>query len=89
MSDMTREQVLRLLSAELEKLGLTRLARMFGVEHNVPRGTHKAEAGAKVGDADTLDGHHAADFAMASHTHPGMITGDYDSDLKALYVSSE
>ena len=89
MSDMTREQVIRLLATELEKLGLTRLPKMFGVEHNVPRGTHKAEAGAEVGDADTLDGHHAADFALVSHTHPGMVTGAYDDEFKAIYVSSE
>lgn len=89
MNDMTREQVLRLITGELEKLGLTRLARMFAIEHNVPRGTHKAEAGAKVGDAETLAGHHATDFSLVGHTHPGMIAGDYDSELKALYVSSE
>jgi len=38
-------------------------------------------------NADMLDGHHAADFALVSHTHPGMITGDYDPEFKALYMS--
>lgn len=88
MTELKKGDIQKLLASELEKLGLTRLAKMFAVEHNVPRGTHKAEAGSKVGNADTLDGHHAADFAMASHTHPGMITGSYDDDYKALFVSS-
>ncbi len=90
MSDMTREQVLKLLAAELEKYGLTRLAKMFAVEHNVPRGTHKEGAIESAGgDADTLEGHPASDFALAGHTHPGSLSGTYDSDFKALYVSSE
>lgn len=90
MKELTRLEVQRLLSSELERLGLTRLARMFAVEHNVPRGTHKADViEAAGGDADTLQGHPASDFALAGHTHPGTITGSYDSGFRALYVSSE
>ncbi len=75
MSDMTREQVIRLLGAEIEKLGLTRLTRMFAVEHNVPRGTHKLAAG---GDAETLEGNPASAFAPFIHTHIG---GDVTSQV--------
>lgn len=90
MSDMTREQVLKLLSAELEKLGLTRLVRMFGVEHNVPRGTHKEQGAAGGVDAETLQGHPASDFIQtgqavtpaahaASHQASGSDVVDADT----------
>jgi hypothetical protein len=65
MNGMTREEVKRLLGAELDRLGLTRLAGMFAVEHSVPRGTHKEQAAAGGGDAETLEGHPASDFVQA------------------------
>ena len=88
MSELTKADVQRLLAAEIEKLGLTRLSRMFAVEHNVPRGTHKpADPAASTGiDADTLDGLHASAFALAGHTHSQYLSGDYDPDYKALVV---
>ena len=53
MSNMNKPDTQKLIAARLEELGLTRLSRMFSVEHNVPRGTHKA-AVAGSGDGDML-----------------------------------
>ncbi len=88
MSELTKADVQRIVAAKLEELGLARLSSMFGVEHHVPRGTHKAGAISSAGaiDADTLDGQHASAFALVGHTHSGSLSGDYDSDYKALVV---
>lgn len=45
MSDLNKLDIQKLIAARLEELGLTRLSRMFSVEHSVPRGTHKRGAG--------------------------------------------
>lgn len=87
MNELTKAEVQRLIAEKLKELGLTRLSGMFALEHNVPRGTHKAVT--ESVDADTLDGHHASDFAAANHTHAGMLTGEYDADFKSLCISTD
>ena len=41
MSDITREEIKKLIQAALDEKGLAKLPGMFSVQHNVPRGTHK------------------------------------------------
>lgn len=49
MNDMNKAEIQRIIDARLEDYGLTRLARMFAVEHNVPRGTHKTNPAGPTG----------------------------------------
>lgn len=71
MNDKNTPDIQKLIARRLEELGLTRLSRMFSVEHNVPRGTHKTIVIGTGGNADTLDDKHASDLALAAHQHPG------------------
>ena len=77
MNGLATPEIRRIISVELERLGLSRLSGMFAVEHNVPRGTHKVGAvEANSTDAETLDGHPASDFALSGHTHSLPAHGD-------------
>ncbi|HDT13372.1 MAG TPA: hypothetical protein ENO03_03345 [Candidatus Aminicenantes bacterium] len=91
MKELTKADIQRIVSAEIEKRGLSRLASMFAREHNVPRGTHKADAVAEAAsiDADTLDGLDASAFALVGHKHPEYLSGSYDAEYKSLCVSTE
>ena len=108
MNNLNKPDIQKLIAARLEELGLTRLARMFSVEHNMPRGTHKAgltgSAGGdmtkavydvdddgKVGqaaNADTVDGKHASDLALAAHAHPESDVTNLVTDLAGKAAAS-
>ena len=82
MNDMNKPDIQKLIARRLEELGLTRLSRMFSVEHNVPRGTHKTIVIGTGGNADTLDDKHASDLALAIHQHPG-------TDITSIVAAAE
>jgi len=97
MSDMNKLEIQKLIAARLESLGLTRIARMFAVEHNVPRGTHRAgAAGSGVGDMlksvyDTdndgmVDQAENADTVDGKHAN-SFLEGTYDSDFRCLLIT--
>lgn len=97
MSDMNKPDIQKLIAARLEELGLTRLSRMFSVEHNVPRGTHKAGvAGSASGDMlksiyDTdddgkVDQARNADTVDNKHASD-FLEGTYDSGFRCFLVT--
>lgn len=43
MNELKAADVQKIVATRIDELGLVRLARMFSVEHHVPRGTHKAD----------------------------------------------
>ena len=81
MNDMNKPDIQKLIARKLEELGLTRLSRMFSVEHNVPRGTHKTIVIGTGGNADTVDDKHASDLALAAHVHPESDVTNLVTDL--------
>ena len=95
MSDMNKLEIQKLIAARLESLGLTRIARMFAVEHNVPRGTHRAGIAGSGGDMtkaiyDTnddgkVDQAENADTVDGKHASD-FLEGTYDPDYKCLCV---
>ena len=96
MNNLNKPDIQRIIAARLEELGLTRLSRMFSVEHNVPRGTHKAGA-AGSGSGDMLksiydtdnDGRvgqaENADTVDGKHSSD-FLGGDYDADYRCLLI---
>lgn len=97
MSDMNKPDIQKLIAARLEELGLTRLSRMFSVEHNVPRGTHKAGAAGSGGgdmlksiyDTDNdgkVDQAENADTVDGKHASD-FLEGIYDVDYRCLWIT--
>ena len=96
MSDMNKLEIQKLIAARLENLGLTRIARMFAVEHNVPRGTHRAGIAGSGGDMtkaiyDTnddgkVDQAENADTVDGKHAS-AFLEGTFDVDFKCLMIT--
>jgi len=96
MNNLNKPDIQRIIAARLEELGLTRLSRMFSVEHNIPRGTHKAGLTGSAGgdmtkavyDTDN-DGkvNQAANADTVDGKHASdFLGGTYDTDFKCLLV---
>ena len=97
MNDMNKPDIQKLIAARLEELGLTCLSRMFSVEHNMPRGTHKAGiAAAGTGDMlksvyDTnndgkVDQAENADMVDGKHAS-NFLEGIFDAGYGCLWIT--
>jgi hypothetical protein len=97
MSDMNKPDIQKIIAARLEELGLTRLSRMFSVEHNVPRGTHKVGAAGSGGgdmlksiydtdDDGKVDQARNADTVDNKHASD-FLEGTYDAGYGCLLIT--
>jgi hypothetical protein len=92
MGDITREEAKKLIQAALEENGLGRLPQMFGVDHNVPRGTHKTVAAAATHVHPESDVTNLvtdlAGKAAASHGHAEADVTNLVTDLAGKAAAS-